>query len=80
MLRQEQCSWLADQIELRQFRRYGVVIPDVTEVVDDLRAGTYTEGTQHQCRDRFTIGDRMMCDVHPHGCPPITDQPDGSER
>lgn len=41
-LTQEQANWLADQIELGQYRTLASVPPDVDAVLADLRGGGYT--------------------------------------
>lgn len=41
-LTQEQANWLADQIELDQYRQYASVLRDIEPVLSSLRAGTYT--------------------------------------
>lgn len=43
MLDQVTSQWLADQIELDQYRVYATVLPDVREVIQSLRAGKYVE-------------------------------------
>lgn len=42
MLTAETATWLADQIELDQWREYGVILGDVKEILDDLRGGKYS--------------------------------------